>query len=72
MVCHYWVFKHGSQFQDSFCNGFHDVTVLSLDIKEIAIIIVKSVDHCCNFDDITKFDDIHFLENFVLGDRGYI
>ena len=24
MICHYWFFNHGFEFQDSVCNGRHD------------------------------------------------
>ena len=30
IVCHYWFFNHGSEFQDSVCNGCHDLTMLPL------------------------------------------
>ena len=41
IICHYWVFNHGFEFQDSICNGCHDLTMLCLDISDIAIITVK-------------------------------
>ena len=28
MVCHYWVFNHGFKYQDSVCNGWHDLLML--------------------------------------------
>ena len=28
MICHYWFFNHGFKFQDSECNGYHDLTIL--------------------------------------------
>ena len=54
MICHYWFFNHGLKFQDSVCNGCHDLTILSLNISDIAIIIVKNVDYCCNIHNISK------------------
>ena len=30
MVFHYWSFNHGSQFQDSVCNGCHNLMILFL------------------------------------------
>ena len=38
MVCHYWFFNHGLELQNSVCNGCHDLTVLCLNISDIAII----------------------------------
>ena len=45
MICHYWLFNHGFKFQDSLSNGCHDLTVLCLNISDIAIITVKNVDY---------------------------
>ena len=41
MVCQYWFFNHGFRFQDSVCNGCHDLTILYLNISNIAIITVN-------------------------------
>ena len=38
MICHYFFFNHGSKFQDYVCNGCHDLTMLSFNISDIAII----------------------------------
>ena len=44
MICHYFFFNHGRfKFQDSLCNGCHDLTMLTIDISNIAIITVKNV-----------------------------
>ena len=40
MVFQYWVFNHEFKFQDSFCNGCQDLTVLCLNIREFTIITV--------------------------------
>ena len=43
MTCHYWFFTHGFKLQDSVCkcNGCLDLTILCLNISDIAIITVK-------------------------------
>ena len=28
MICHYWFLIHGFKFQDSLCNGCHNLTIL--------------------------------------------
>ena len=43
MVCHYWFFNHRFKFQDSVCNGYRDLTILCVNISDIAMIIVKGV-----------------------------
>ena len=54
MICHYCCFNHGFKFQDSVCNGCHLLTVLSVNISDIAIITIKNVDDCCT---------IHIINN---------
>ena len=65
-------FNHEFEFQDSLCNGCHDLTMLFLIISDIAIITIKGVDCCCIIDDISKFEAIYLLKNSMLEDRGYI
>ena len=72
MICHYWLFNHAFKFQDSVCNGCHDLTTLCLNINDIAIITVKNVDYHCIIHDINKSEAINSLENSVLEDCGYI
>ena len=47
MICHYWLFNHGFKFEDSVCNGCHDLAMLCFNISSIAIITVKNVDYRC-------------------------
>ena len=47
MICHCLFLNHGFKFQDSACNGCHDLTMLSVSITVIAIAAVKNVDSCC-------------------------
>ena len=70
MICHYRFFNHGFKFQDSVRNGCHDLTMLRVNISDIAIITVKNVDYCCIIHSISKSEAINLLENSVLEDRG--
>ena len=45
IVCHYWFFKHGFNFQNSVSNDCYDSTMLYVNISDIAIITVKNVDY---------------------------
>ena len=63
---------NGFKFQDSICNGCHDLTMLNLNIRDIAIITVKNLDYLCIIYNISKSEAINLLENSVLEDRGYI
>ena len=44
MSCHYWFFNHGLKLQDYVCIGFHELTMMCLNISDITIITIKSVD----------------------------
>ena len=72
MICHYFSFNHGFKFQDYVCNGCHHLTILSVNISDIAINTVKNVDYRCIIYNISKFDAINWLKNSVLENRGYI
>ena len=72
MICYYWFFNHGFKFQDSVCNGCHDLTILCLNISDIVIITVKNIDYHCIIHRISKSEAINLLETSVLEDRGYI
>ena len=49
------------KFQDSVCNGCHDLKMLSVNICNIAIITVKNVDYSLSFIilNISKSEAIH-------------
>ena len=72
MVCHYWFFNHGSKFQDSSCNGCHDLTMFSVIISNIAIITIENIDCRCIIHKIIISEAIILLKNSVLQDCGYI
>ena len=69
---HYWIFNHEFKFQISACNVCHDLTLLGLNINDIAFIIVKGFDCPSSMHDISKSKAIHRLKNYVLDDCRYI
>ena len=58
--------------QDAVCNGCHDLTILCLNLSDIAVISVINVDYRRIIHNISKSEAINLLENSVLEDRGYI
>ena len=72
IIYHYLYFNYGFEFQNSICNGCHDLKMLCLNISDIAIITVKRADYRWNIHDISKSEAIHLLKNYVLKDCGYI
>ena len=53
-------------------NACHDLSMLCLNISDLAIIVVKNVDYCCIVYNISKSEAINLLESSVLEDRGYV
>ena len=43
IICHYFFFNYGFEFQYSVCNGCHDLSMLCLNIRDVSIITVKNV-----------------------------
>ena len=64
MICYYLFFNHGFKFKDSVCNGCHDLTMLSANISDSAIIAIKNIDYCCIIPNI-RFAAINFFKNSV-------
>ena len=59
MICHYWLFNPGFQFQDSVYNGCHDLTMLTVNISDTTVIIVKNVDYLCFIEKIIQPEAIN-------------
>ena len=72
MTCHYWFFNLGFKLQDSVSNDCHDLTMLSVNICDIAVITIKDIDYRCVVYNISKYEAIKLLKNSVLDDPGYI
>ena len=58
--------------QDSACNGCHDLTMLSVNISDIAITNVKTIYYRCIIHSISKSQAINLLKESVLEDCEYI
>ena len=61
---HYLFFNHEFKFQDSVCIGCYNLTMLSANISDIAIITIKNVDYRCIIHNISKFESINLLKKF--------
>ena len=72
IIFHYWFFNHRFKFQDSVCNGCHNLTMLSPNIRDIDIITTKNVDYRCIIHNISKSEAINLLKNSVLQNRRYM
>ena len=72
MICHYFFFNYGFKFEDYVCNCCHDLSMLCLNISDIAIMTVKNVDYSWIMYNISKYEASNLLKNSVLEYRGYI
>ena len=72
MTCHYWFFNHRFKFQDYVWNGCNVLTMLSVNISDTTIIIIKNFDYFHIIYNISKSEAIDLLESFVLQNYGYI
>ena len=73
ILCHYWYFKNiGHKFEPHVCNKCHDVLMTAYQLKNIAVLNVKSVDYRCILWGLTKSDIINILSNFALRDKGVL
>ena len=73
MLCHYWYFKDVSyKFQSYVCNGSHAVSMMTYELKNIAILNAKGVDYRCILWGFSKSDAINRLNNSVLEDKGVL
>ena len=61
-----FLFNHGFKLQDYTCNGCHVLTMLSIDIIDIAIISIKNLDYRCIVHNIKKSEAINLLKNLFL------
>ena len=73
MLCYYWYFKDvGYKFEPHVCNKCHDVLMTAYELKNIAILNVKSVDYRCIFLGISRNEAVDILNNSVLEDKGVL
>ena len=63
------VFNYGFNYV---CNRSHNLTILCLNMRDIAIITVKDADYHCIIHNVNKSEASNLLEKSVLEDRGYI
>ena len=60
MICHYLFFNRGLEFQDSVCNGCHDLTMLCFNISDITIIIAKNVNYRLLFITLANLKQLNY------------
>ena len=73
MLCHYWCFKNlGYKFQPYLCNGCHVVSMMTYELKNIAILNAKVVDYRCILFVISRDEAVNRLNNSASEDKGVL
>ena len=73
MLCHYWYFKDvGFKFELHVCNKCHVLLMTAYELKNIAILNVKSVAFRCILWGISRDEAVDRLNNSVLEDKGVL
>ena len=67
----YWYFPDkGFMFHPYFCNGCHDILMISISLKDIAILSINGADYLCIINGISKSNAIKLLRNANLNGKG--
>ena len=73
MLWHYWYFKDvGFRFEPHVYDKCHDVLMTTYELKNIAILNVKSVDFRCILLGLSRDEAVNRLNNSVLGNKGFL
>ena len=63
-ICHYWYFlNYNFKFQPNVCNRCHDLLMMSVNLRDIAILNIKGSDYRCIISLINKNEAINLLQN---------
>ena len=69
-ICHYWYFLNkGFKFQPNVCNRGHDLLMMAMNLSDIAILIINSVDYRCIISRISKGEAINLMQNINLTEK---
>ena len=66
--CVYFLDK-GFKFQKNVCNGGHDVLMMSINLSDITVTNIKSVDYRCIITRISKSETINLMQNTDLSEK---
>ena len=70
MICYYCFFNHVFKFQNSSSNDYHNMTILSVNVSDIAFIPIEGVDYNCIIQEISKSEEHSLLKDSMLKERG--
>ena len=69
-ICHYSYFLNkGFKFEPHFCNRYHDLLMISMNLSDITILNSKSAVYHCIISRISKSEAINLMENIALTEK---
>ena len=69
-ICHYWYFLNFSfKFQPNVCNRCHDLLIMSVNLRDIAILNITGSDYRCIITLISKNEAINLMQNADLTEK---
>ena len=69
-VCHYWYFLNYSfKFQPNICNGCHDLLIMFINLRDIAVLNINGSDYRCIISLIGKNETINLMQNADLTEK---
>ena len=69
-ICHYWYFlNHSFNYQPNVCNRCHDLLMMSMNLRDIAILNIKGSDYRCIISLISKDEAIKLMQKADLTEK---
>ena len=70
IICHYcYILDKVFKLQPYVCNGCHDVSMMSMNPSNIAILTIPGIDYRCIINWISKSEGLNLLQNVDLSDK---
>ena len=69
-ICYYWYFLNkGFKFQQNVCNRCHDLLMMSIILRDTAILNIKGSGYRCIISRISKNEAINLMQNADLTEK---
>ena len=65
-ICHYWYFFNKFKFRAKVCNRYYDITMMSMNLSDMAISNIEGADYWSIISRISKSDAINLIQNINL------
>ena len=67
IICHYWYFLDEEfKFQPSVFKGCHYILMMSMNLQEIGVLNIFSVDYLCIINEISKSEAINLFKKMLI------